>query len=61
MQKTTGQFVGREEKRESFRQDAFQAWDAYRLTGLHVTASEADEWMAKLEAGEDAEQPECHN
>jgi predicted transcriptional regulator len=55
------QFVDREEKRESFRQDAIQAWDAYRLTGLHVTATEADEWMAKLEAGEDVEPPECHN
>ena len=54
-------FVDREEKRESFRQDAIQAWDAYRLTGLHVTATEADEWMAKLEAGEDVEPPECHN
>ena len=54
------QFVEREEKREAFRQDAIKAWDEYRLTGLHVTAAEADAWMAKLEAGQDVEPPECH-
>jgi hypothetical protein len=25
-----------------------------------VTAEEADAWLAKLEAGEDAKPPECH-
>ena len=54
------QFVDREEKREAFRQDAIKAWDEYRLTGLHVTMAEADAWMAKLEAGQDVEPPECH-
>lgn len=54
------QFVDREEKREAFRQDAIKAWDEYRLTGLHVTMAEADAWMAKLEAGQDVDPPECH-
>ena len=54
------EFVEREEKREAFRQDAIKAWDEYRLTGLHVTADEADAWMAKLETGQDVEPPECH-
>jgi predicted transcriptional regulator len=54
------EFVEREEKREAFRQDAIKAWDEYRLTGLHVTAEEADAWMAKLETGQDVEPPECH-
>ena len=54
------QYVGREEKREQFRQDALTAWDAYQATGLHATAEEADAWLARLEAGEDAEAPECH-
>jgi hypothetical protein len=26
-----------------------------------VTAEEADAWLAKLEAGENAEAPECHS
>jgi predicted transcriptional regulator len=54
------QYVGREEKRERLREEAFAAWNHYQKTGLHATAAEADAWLAKLEAGEDAEAPECH-
>jgi predicted transcriptional regulator len=54
------QYVGREEQREQFRQDALTAWSDYQANGLHVTAEEADAWLAKLEAGEDAEAPLCH-
>lgn len=54
------QFVEREEKREAFRQAGLQAWEDYKATGKHVTHDEADVWLAKLEAGEEAEVPECH-
>jgi len=54
------QYVEREEKREAFRQNAINAWNEYQATGLHVTMAEADAWLAKLEAGKDAEPPECH-
>jgi predicted transcriptional regulator len=54
------QYVEREEKREAFRQDAVAAWNEYQITGLHVTAEEADTWLAELEAGGDREPPECH-
>jgi len=54
------QYVAREEKREQLRQDALIAWADYQATGLHVTAAEADAWLAKLETGEDAEAPACH-
>jgi predicted transcriptional regulator len=60
MREAVEQFVDREEKRERFRQDALAAWTHYQATGLHATAEEADSWLAKLEAGEDAEAPECH-
>jgi predicted transcriptional regulator len=60
MREAVEQFVAREEKRESFRQDALAAWAHYQSTGLHATAEEADVWLAKLEAGEDAEAPSCH-
>lgn len=60
MREAVEQYVGREEKREQFRQDALAAWNDYQATGLHVTAEEADAWLAKLEAGENAEAPECH-
>ena len=54
------QYVEREEKREQFRQDALAAWAEYQTTGLHVTAKEADAWLAKLEAGKHAVTPKCH-
>lgn len=53
-------YVEREEKREQFRAAALSAWSDYQANGLHATAEEADAWLAKLEAGEDAEAPECH-
>jgi predicted transcriptional regulator len=54
------QYVGREEQREKLRQDALAAWSHYQTTGLHATADEADAWLARLEAGEDAKAPACH-
>lgn len=54
------QYVEREEKREAFRQDTHKAWEEYRTTGLHVTADEADTWLAQLEQGNNIEPPECH-
>ncbi len=60
MREAVEQYVEREEKREQLRQDALARWASYQAPGLHVTAGEADAWLAKLEAGEDAEAPECH-
>jgi predicted transcriptional regulator len=60
MREAVEQYVGREEKREQFRASALAAWNDYQATGLHATAEEADAWLARLEAGEDAEAPECH-
>lgn len=60
MREAVEQYVGREEKREQFRQEALAAWDDYQATGLHATEEEADRWLAKLEAGEAAGAPECH-
>lgn len=60
MREAITQYVDREDKREAFRQDTLKAWEAYRSTGLHVTADEADAWLAQLEQGKDTEPPECH-
>ncbi len=60
MREAITQYVDREEKREAFRQDTLKAWEDFRENGLHVTADEADAWMAKLEQGNDVEPPECH-
>lgn len=60
MREAITQYVDREEKREAFRQDTLKAWEQYRTTGLHVTADEADVWLAQLEQGNDIEPPACH-
>jgi predicted transcriptional regulator len=60
MREAVEQYVEREEKREQLRQDALAAWSGYQTTGLHVTAREADAWMARLEAGKRAVIPKCH-
>ena len=61
MREAITQYVDREEKREAFRQDTIKAWEEYRSTGLHVTADEADAWLAQLEQGNDIEPPELRN
>ncbi len=61
MREAIAQYVEREEKREAFRQDALKAWSDYQGTGQHLTAEEADAWLAQLEAGHDTEPPECHD
>ncbi|CDH19185.1 CopG family ribbon-helix-helix protein [Xenorhabdus bovienii] len=60
MREAIRDYVEREEKRESFKQDALRAWEAYQENGLHLTLEEADDWLAKLEAGDNTELPECH-
>lgn len=60
MREAINQYVDREEKRETFRQETLKAWDDYRTTGQHVTATEADAWLEQLEQGNDIEPPECH-
>jgi predicted transcriptional regulator len=60
MREAISQYVEREEKREAFRQDGIRAWEEYRCTGMHVTAAEADAWLAQLEQGNDIAPPECH-
>jgi len=60
MREAIRNYVEREEKRESFKQDALRAWEAYQENELHLTLEEADAWLEKIEAGEDAELPKCH-
>jgi predicted transcriptional regulator len=61
MREAIEQYVEREEKREQFRKHALEAWAEYQANGLHVTADEADAWLARLESGEDAEPPVPHH
>jgi predicted transcriptional regulator len=60
MREAIAQYIEREEKLQSYRQDGLRAWNDYQDTGLHVSQDEADSWLAKLEAGQDIEPPSCH-
>lgn len=60
MREAINQYVEREEKRESLRNDTMKAWSDYKATGQHVTAEEADAWLGNLETGKDLEPPSCH-
>jgi predicted transcriptional regulator len=59
MREAITQYVDREEKRESFRQDTLKAWQDFRTSGDHVSAEKADAWLAELEMGNDIEPPKC--
>ena len=41
----------------ALRQDALLAWRDYQATGLHVPAAAADEWLARLERGDEVAPP----
>jgi predicted transcriptional regulator len=47
-------------ERESFKQDAIDAWESYKANGLHLTMDEFAAWLARLEVDKDAEPPKCH-
>ena len=61
MREAITHYVEREEKREAFRRETLDARETFRTTGMHVTASEADAWLAQLEGGNNVEPPECHS
>ena len=50
----------RGQRRESFRIQTLQAWEEYRVTGLHLNADEVDDWLMQLEQDVDTEPPPCH-
>jgi predicted transcriptional regulator len=60
MREAIEQYIEREEARERLKDDALAAWADFERTGLHVTAEEADAWLERLEAGEDADPPVPH-
>jgi len=50
----------REEKREAFKQEALQAWATYQETGRHLTAKQANDWLATWGTDDEGPTPECH-
>lgn len=61
MREAIQQYVEREEKHESFRQDALNAWEELQLTGQHANEAEVDDWLASWGTDDELPPPECHN
>ncbi|MDO9450062.1 MAG: CopG family ribbon-helix-helix protein [Rugosibacter sp.] len=60
MREAISQYIEREEKRESFRQDAIKAWEDYQETHLHATSEEVDAWLASWGTENELLAPVCH-
>ncbi|WP_312794067.1 CopG family ribbon-helix-helix protein [Tianweitania sp.] len=55
------QYVEREEARESFTQEALNAWESYKETGRHLTGVEVGDWLKSWGTDEERPVPECHD
>jgi len=53
-------YVEREEKRESFHQEALRSWEEYKETGLHVTGEEVIDWLKTWGTEHETAAPICH-
>lgn len=60
MREAISQYVEREEKRAAFRQDAVDAWNEYRETGLHATGDEVVAWLDSWGEEQEKAAPVCH-
>ena len=60
MREAVSEYLGREEMRQSFRDEAARAWQDYRETGLHVTQGEVDTWVDSLGARKPKRRPKWH-
>jgi len=54
------EYVEREEKRDSFHQEAMAAWEEYKETGLHVTGEEVIAWLETWGTEHETAAPICH-
>ena len=46
MREAIRDYVGREEARESFKQEALSSWTAYQESGKHLTGEEVVDWLS---------------
>jgi predicted transcriptional regulator len=60
MREAVREYLTREEARQSFRDEAEQAWRDYKRTGLHVTQAEVDSWIDSLGTPRPKQPPKWH-
>ena len=59
MREAINQYLDREEKSESFRQDAVNSWNEYQETGFHATGDEVIQWLNTWGTDDEKDAPEC--
>jgi len=60
MREAICEYVAREEKPESFHQEAMNAWKEYKQTRLHVTGGEVIAWLETWGTESEHAAPTCH-
>ena len=60
MREAIRDYVEREEKRESFKQEALASWKMYQETGQHLTSQEVRSWLNTWGTDRETEIPACH-
>ena len=60
MREAIAEYVAREEKREAFKQQTLEAWEAYQRDGQHLTQGETEAWLDTWGEDDDLTVPPCH-
>ncbi len=60
MREAIRDYVEREEKKESFKQEAIASWTEYKETGQHLTGQEIYAWLDTWGTDKETGVPECH-
>ena len=60
MREAVREYLTREEARQSFRDEADEAWRDYERTGLHMTQAEVDAWAKSLGTAKPKRMPKWH-
>ena len=60
MREAVREYLTREEARQSFRDEADEAWRDYEETGLHATQAELDAWAKSLGTRKPKRTPKWH-
>ena len=54
------QHLEREERRETFKEEAMASWAAFQETGRHVTGAQVREWLSTWGTDEEQPAPKVH-
>lgn len=60
MREAITQYVGREEAREGFKQEALASWTDYQETGRHLTGQEVRTWLNTWGTEAETAVPQSH-